>query len=292
MKKLLLLLLLSFGFIGSANADAVCNDGWMSKSEGSGTCSWHNGVAQWYPDGTFDNNSQDECYQFNPNDAQIGVGYTNVPMLLGFSAGCMPANNTFSYGDTNAFMIGAQSGAKGFSSSLGKLGGFQVQDEEGSVINDIANAIAEGIANENTSKKKKNFNLPANSYTTSTGVWKCNNGYYEKDDFCKRIPANAFSYANGFKCESGYKKIRNTYCLKVSTQATYTKKEVSNSQTVSSSLKSKAKTTKKQSLSDLLGTLFIGLPLIGLVFWWLFKDIILILYSSIMKFIKRFINKN
>ena len=103
MKKLLLLLLLSLSFTGSTYADAVCKDGWISQSESSGTCSWHGGVAQWYPDGTFDDNSQDECYQFNPNDVQTGLGYTNVPMLLGLSAGCTPANSSFSYGDTNAF---------------------------------------------------------------------------------------------------------------------------------------------------------------------------------------------
>ena len=53
MKKLLLLLLLSLGFIGSAYADAVCRDGWLSESEGSGTCSWHKGVSKWTPDGSF-----------------------------------------------------------------------------------------------------------------------------------------------------------------------------------------------------------------------------------------------
>ena len=47
MKKLLLLLLLSLGFIGSSYADAICNDGWISKSSGSGTCSWHGGVKKW-----------------------------------------------------------------------------------------------------------------------------------------------------------------------------------------------------------------------------------------------------
>ena len=51
MKKLLLFLLLTFGFIGLANADAVCRDGWISQSTGSGTCSWHGGVSQWLPDG-------------------------------------------------------------------------------------------------------------------------------------------------------------------------------------------------------------------------------------------------
>ena len=47
MKKLLLLLILSLGFIGSSHADALCNDGWISKSSGSGTCSWHGGVKKW-----------------------------------------------------------------------------------------------------------------------------------------------------------------------------------------------------------------------------------------------------
>ena len=35
-------------------ADAICKDGWKSKSEGSGTCSWHGGVAKWLPDGAND----------------------------------------------------------------------------------------------------------------------------------------------------------------------------------------------------------------------------------------------
>ena len=46
MKKLLLLFLL---FLLSVNsyAGAICNDGWISKSSGSGTCSWHGGVKKW-----------------------------------------------------------------------------------------------------------------------------------------------------------------------------------------------------------------------------------------------------
>ena len=51
MKKLLILLFLLLGFIGSANADAVCRDGWISQSTGSGTCSWHGGVREWLPNG-------------------------------------------------------------------------------------------------------------------------------------------------------------------------------------------------------------------------------------------------
>ena len=56
MKKLLLLLLLSLGFIGSAYADAICNDGWISKSSGSGTCSWHGGVLMWLDENWLDEN--------------------------------------------------------------------------------------------------------------------------------------------------------------------------------------------------------------------------------------------
>ena len=47
MKKLLLILFLSLGFTSSTYADAICNDGWISKSSGSGTCSWHGGVYKW-----------------------------------------------------------------------------------------------------------------------------------------------------------------------------------------------------------------------------------------------------
>ena len=46
MKKLLLVLLLSLLSFNSY-ADAICNDGWISKSSGSGTCSWHGGVKKW-----------------------------------------------------------------------------------------------------------------------------------------------------------------------------------------------------------------------------------------------------
>ena len=63
MKKLLLLLLLSLGFMGSANADAICKDGWKSTSEGSGTCSHHLGVCEWKPNYTYNAYSND----YNPS---------------------------------------------------------------------------------------------------------------------------------------------------------------------------------------------------------------------------------
>ena len=73
MKKILILLVLSFGFLSSTTPNtnislnstgkvdgycryeyvrvgAVCNDGWVSSATGSGACSWHGGVDYWLYD--------------------------------------------------------------------------------------------------------------------------------------------------------------------------------------------------------------------------------------------------
>ena len=57
-------MLLSCGFASSVNADAICNDGWISDSEGSGTCSWHGGVRQLMPENndSRDNNITDKHF--------------------------------------------------------------------------------------------------------------------------------------------------------------------------------------------------------------------------------------
>jgi hypothetical protein len=47
LRILLLFVLLTLGFINTSYADAICKDGWKSKSNGSGTCSWHGGVFEW-----------------------------------------------------------------------------------------------------------------------------------------------------------------------------------------------------------------------------------------------------
>ena len=36
-----------FTLITSASAGSICNDGWVSPSEGSGTCSYHGGIADY-----------------------------------------------------------------------------------------------------------------------------------------------------------------------------------------------------------------------------------------------------
>ena len=70
MKKLLLLLLLSLGFIGSSYADAICNDGWISKSSGSGTCSWHGGVKKWLNKKKSSDKYMEDIY--SPSNGVIG----------------------------------------------------------------------------------------------------------------------------------------------------------------------------------------------------------------------------
>ena len=50
----------------------------------------------------------------------------------------IPVNSGFSYGDTNAFMIGAYGGARGMVSGVGKLFGFQ--DEEDMLLEIYENA--------------------------------------------------------------------------------------------------------------------------------------------------------
>jgi hypothetical protein len=44
---LLLYLLQPTGYMRSDGAGAVCRDGWVSSSTGSGTCSHHGGVRVW-----------------------------------------------------------------------------------------------------------------------------------------------------------------------------------------------------------------------------------------------------
>jgi len=49
MKRLSLILILLFGAsliaVQPANAGQYCADGWYSQSSGSGSCSWHGGIA-------------------------------------------------------------------------------------------------------------------------------------------------------------------------------------------------------------------------------------------------------
>jgi len=68
-KKLLLFLLLSLLSFNSY-AGALCNDGWISKSSGSGTCSWHGGVKKWLNKKKSPDNNDDDWDGSPPCDGR------------------------------------------------------------------------------------------------------------------------------------------------------------------------------------------------------------------------------
>jgi len=164
MKKLLLLLLLSFGFIGSANADAVCNDGWISESTGSGTCSWHGGVYQWLPNGWCSRDCDCSAKKIAAlaNPKYYGMTYSSALQ------GCM----------------------------------------EGQAQGNLLKIL---FSNSNPSKPK----VPSNAYSSGNS-WRCNSGYKKAGNRCQKIyaPANAYVSGSSWKCKSGFRKAGNR-CNKV-----------------------------------------------------------------------------
>ncbi len=64
--------LLNLSFISASYADAICNDGWRSKSSGSGTCSWHGGVLNWLPKSESSNSYSRDTYYDNSDNGSGG----------------------------------------------------------------------------------------------------------------------------------------------------------------------------------------------------------------------------
>jgi len=159
--------------------------------------------------------------------------------------------------------------------------GYQSGEAAGTMINAIANALVEGIAKENASKTKYNTQ-PTNFYLNKNdakgGKYNAKTGKYNLSNSTKSI--NAY---NPLICIKGYIKTSDG-CKKISNQTT-SPAPISNFK------------TKKQYIlgfsdfSDLLGFL-LGLTFIGILYWWIFKDLTLNFFSAIKKFIARFINKN
>lgn len=198
LKKLLLLLLLSLSFAGSADTvtyslPALGN--YIYGDDGSSCYTQNNYL--------YCNNGAN--YPLSGSGNYIYGSDGSSCYFQGNYLYCNNGNNT-TYGDTNAFMIGAYQGAYGMVSALGQLAGFQVQDEEGSAINDISNAIAEGIANEKASKAKTYSppvinnslrNTPFYNFNT-TYEFDGNNNFYGSDGMrCSYVDDNNFSCNNG-----------------------------------------------------------------------------------------------
>ena len=80
MIRILSVLFISFGFISYSYAGAICWDGWISKSSGSGTCSSHGGVREWieidldsFDDDGFiwdDEGYSEPCKKRNPSESK------------------------------------------------------------------------------------------------------------------------------------------------------------------------------------------------------------------------------
>ena len=65
---ILSILLLLTSLTSNVYADAICKDGWRSKSSGSGTCSWHGGVLNWLPKaGSSSSYGRDSYYDNSDN---------------------------------------------------------------------------------------------------------------------------------------------------------------------------------------------------------------------------------
>ena len=91
MKKILLgvALAASLGVANVAQAHAVCNDNSRSISYGSGTCSWHNGVYQYYNDGDYHPTGYPSNYSGGggglniDDDTAIALGIFTLLVLFG-----------------------------------------------------------------------------------------------------------------------------------------------------------------------------------------------------------------
>ena len=166
--------------------------------------------------------------------------------------------------------------------------GYQGGEAWGTAIMGIFQA--EGFANENTSKAKYNTQ-PTNFYLNKNDAkrGKYNAKYYQKIYDAK---TGKYNLSNPTKSINAYNPL---ICIKGYIKTSDGCKKISN-QTTSPAPISNFKTKKQYILgfsdfSDLLGFL-LGLTFIGILYWWIFKDLTLNIFSAIKKFIARFINKN
>jgi len=168
--------------------------------------------------------------------------------------------------------------------------GYQSGEAIGTAIMGIFQAIEEGITNENASKTKYNTQ-PTNFYLNKNDAkrGKYNAKYYQKLYDAK---TGKYNLSNSTKSINAYNPL---ICIKGYIKTSDGCKKISN-QTTSPAPISNFKTKKQYILgfsdfSDLLGFL-LGLTFIGILYWWIFKDLTLNFFSAIKKFIARFINKN
>jgi len=229
MKKLLLILLLSFGFISLVNA-AVPN--YISADTMKNICrkvNCHPDTDSFYKKNYYNKNFHKA---FAISTYKSGNKYTIDYIHTAFNGqnqtiaksealkGCKKeatnceiflVNNSYANADLYYKLTNSTSLSSYSSSSSKKI---------------PRNAYAYGSSWKCKSNFKKAGNkcvfantpkIPANAYASNTDSkgWKCSSGYYHNNNRCYRLPAYASAHGsgNGFYCKSGYQKSGNV-CIR------------------------------------------------------------------------------
>lgn len=207
----------------------------------------------WYPDGTFDDNSQDD-FDFNPEDVEVSTqyGYTSAPMDLGYQSGEAAGNiinaiadamiegikneqatkaNTYappalnnSLRNTPYYNFGTTFSADGKGNYNGSDGincthySDTVIKCNNGVTYNISNAAkTRMVGSDGTTYVSDWKDESDNIYycvTSSFGSKCCGDYYYKTCSSSNIIPDNAHATSSGWRCNNGYLKISDK-CKKV-----------------------------------------------------------------------------
>ena len=219
MKKLLLILLLSLGFIGSTSADDLSDELHVvdySHLSDRTICSWFQTTT--IPD------------EIISEAKKRGLTCGGVK----YSSNNKKTKNKKSTNSTNIpkYAFPSSSSAKGWKcrNSYIQVGNYckrvkipkNAYATSSSVVGWKCNS---GYVSKGKQCYKKNVYVPKNAHlsaSTSEG-WKCNAGYKKYNALCikkKNIPQNASPYGNSWKCNSNYYKKTSNSCSRLPTNAT------------------------------------------------------------------------
>ena len=207
MKKLLLLLLLSLSFVGSADTITYDNlgrgsDGSKCKENTIGGIDCSGGAI----DGTVRYRSVGGINRFRGDDGSE-CKFNTIGRFI-----CNRNSNNF---NSVSYQPMTNSTA-----SQGYMEGAAI----GILVKSLIDAF--GSSNTNTSSSSNSTPyIPRNAYKSGDG-WKCKSGYYRSQNICKKlkssIPPNSYSTSGtseGWKCLQGFYKIGNSCTTKLPVNA-------------------------------------------------------------------------
>jgi hypothetical protein len=208
MKKLLLLLLLSLGFIGSTSADDLSEELHVvdySHLSDTTICSWfqtttipHEIIAEAKKRGL-------SCGGKTYTQSKRATTTKNIPANA-FASSSSPTGwkcrNTYIKSGNSCRKVHIPKNAYGSSSSPA---GWKCNSGYTSVGNSCV-------------KKQKIPNNAKPWLGFGSQGWRCNPGYFQQDYGCLRIPKNATKDSSSFTCNYGYTRIKNK-CIKIPSNA-------------------------------------------------------------------------